>query len=183
MPDQLFESDIAANLRRLLVRQGMACEALAEQSGVDVRTIQRILAGSQRPHHRTLHRLAAALDVPADEFFQEPSFLAHRSFDRQTNPLVDEVIAERPELFRGWRAADFDELYSHFGTGGALTREGTVATADRMNRKRKLQSKVALIFETHEADLLEQFVELLYKRVAIDPDDFGAAKQKKLRKG
>ena len=158
---------LADNLRRLMARQGVSLDELAGDSGVDRRTIAGVLHGKKRPHSRTLHRLAEALSVPADEFCQDPSLLAHRAFNRQTNPLVDEIIAERPELFAEWREADFDELYSRFGTGGALTRSGAVAAAERMNRVRAVQEKVAFVLETHEAELLEQFVELLYRRIHV----------------
>jgi transcriptional regulator with XRE-family HTH domain len=151
-----------------MARQGVSLDQLAAASDVDRRTIASVLRGTKRPHSRTLRRLADALHVPADEFFQDPSLLTHRSFDRQTNPLVDEVIAEQPQLFTGWCEADFDELYSHFGTGGALTRQGAKIAAERMNRARAVQEKVALVLETHEAELLEQFVELLYRRVHVN---------------
>jgi transcriptional regulator with XRE-family HTH domain len=161
------ESRVAENLRRLMARRNVSLDALAASSGVDRRTIAGVLRGKKRPHSRTLHRLAEALAAPADEFFQDPSLLAHRAFDRQTNPLVDEVVAERPELFTAWSESDFDELYSRFGTGGALTRTGALAAAEQINRVRAVQEKVALVLETHEAGLLEEFVELLYRRVAV----------------
>jgi transcriptional regulator with XRE-family HTH domain len=160
-------SHIAGNLRRLMTRCGFSLERLSQTSGVDRRTIVAALRGKKRPHSHTLYRLAQGLDVPADEFFQDPSLLLHRAFDRQTNPLVDEAVGERPELFANWSEADFDDLYSRFGTGGALTREGALAAAERINRVRAVQEKVALVLETHEAELLEQFVELLYRRVAV----------------
>lgn len=162
---------LAENLRRLMARQGVSLDALAAASGVDRRTIAGVIRGKKRPHSRTLHRLAEALSVPADEFFHDPSLLAHRAFDRQTNPLVDEVIAERPELFAQWTESDFDELYSRFGTGGALTRAGALAAAERMNRARAIHEKVAVVLETHEAELLEQFVELLYRRITVLESD------------
>jgi transcriptional regulator with XRE-family HTH domain len=162
---------LAENLRRLMARQGVSLDELAAASGVDRRTIAGVLRGKKRSHSRTLHRLAEALAVPADEFFQGPSLLAHRTFDRETNPVVDEVIAEQPELFAQWTESDFDELYSRFGTGGALTRSGAVAAAERMNRVRAIQDKVAIVLETHEAELLEQFVELLYRRIAVSESD------------
>ena len=158
---------VAENLRRLMVRRGLSSDALVAASGVDRRHAGGGAGRPKRPHTRTLHRLAEALDVPTDEFFQDPSLLAHRTFDRQTNPLVDEVIAERPDLFVGWGEADFDDLYSRFGTGGALTRTGAVAAAEQLNRARAIQAKVAIVLETHEADLLEQLVDLLYRRVAV----------------
>ena len=168
-----LDMHVAENLRRLMARRNVSIDSLAADSGVDRRTIAGVLHGRKRPHSRTLHRLATALAVPADEFFQDPSLLAHRAFDRQTNPLVDEVVAERPELFAAWSEADFDELYSRFGTGGALTRTGAIAAAEQINRVRAVQEKVALVLETHEAELLEEFVDLLYRRVAVSDGSTG----------
>ena len=65
--------------------------------------------------------------MTADELFQDPSLLAHRLFDRRTNPLVEEVVNRQPELFVGWTERDFDELYSRFAAGGSLTEEGALA--------------------------------------------------------
>jgi transcriptional regulator with XRE-family HTH domain len=173
LPDQ---PDLAANLRRLMARDGVSFGELVERSGIDARTISGLLNGRQQPQSRTLYRLAAALGVPADEFFQDSARLAHRLFDRQTNPLVDEVIAERPELFAEWTEADFDDLYSRFGTGGALTREGAAIAAEQINRMRDIQTKVAVLLETHEGRLLADFVEMLYRRVAVVPPENSPAR-------
>lgn len=159
---------VSVNLRRLMARDGLTLQAIVEQTGVDERTVRGILVGRNKPHARTLHKLATGLGVSADEFFQDPSLLAYRAFDRATNPVVDEVIESHPALFAGWSQADFAELYSRMGTGGALTLTGTVAAAEAMNARRELQEKVALILETHEADLLREMIELLYKRVVVD---------------
>lgn len=164
----LATDHVAANLRRLMARDGLTLQAVVEQTGVDERTIRGILAGRNRPHARTLHKLAAGLGVSADEFFQDPSLLAYRAFDRATNPAVDDAIEAHPALFAGWSQADFEELYSRMGTGGSLTHEGAVAAAEAMNARRELLDKVTLILETHESDLLREMIELLYKRVVVD---------------
>jgi transcriptional regulator with XRE-family HTH domain len=151
-----------------MARAGLTLDGLVEASGVDARTVKAILADrGVRPHARTLHKLATGLGVPADELFQSPSLLAYRSFDRQTNPLVDEVVAETPSAFDGWSTTDFDELYSHFGTGGALTRDGARQVIDSINRKRDLLAKAALILETDQADVLAGVVEVLYGKVVV----------------
>lgn len=158
--------NLSQNLRRLMARGGLTLDALVEASGVDLRTLKALLTDrGVKPHARTLHKLAAGLGVPADELFQTPALLAYRSFDRQTNPLVDEVVAETPAAFDGWSAADFDELYSHFGTGGALTRDGARQVVESINRKRDLLAKAALILETDQADVLAGVVEVLYGKV------------------
>lgn len=159
--------DYAANLRRLMARLGLTAEEVARRSTLNLRTVQGILAGSHSPQARTLHQLATGLNVPADELFQDPSLLAHRLFDRRTNPAVEEVVESRPELFIGWNEADFDRLYGTFGVGGALTPEGVASVAEDMNRQREIQQKVAVLLESTHADLLAEMVELLYKRVLV----------------
>jgi transcriptional regulator with XRE-family HTH domain len=159
--------DVSANLRRLMARFGLTLEQVVEQSGLDGRTIRGLLAGTHKPHARTLNRLAAGLGVSADELFQDPSLLAHRSFDRQTNPMVETVVSSQPDLFVGWAERDFDELYSRFGTGGSLTVEGTLEAVRSMNHNREIHRRVALLLESGEAALLSAFVDLLYERIQV----------------
>jgi hypothetical protein len=102
--------------------------------------------------------------VAADEFFQHPSLLLHRRFDRQTNPLVTEVVESNRELFRDWTEGDFDELYSRFGHGGALTTEGVLDAAQTMSRRRQVQQKLALLMETEHADLIAGLIDVFYER-------------------
>jgi len=161
------EADYARNLRRLMARQGLTFDELARRSGLNLRTVKSLLRAESRPHGRTLQRLAAGLAVPVDELFQDPSLLVHRLFDRRTNPVVDEVVQEQQELFRGWTEAEFDDLYSRFGHGGPLTREGAIAVAESINRRRAVQQQVALLLETNEAELLIAFVDLLYRRAIV----------------
>ena len=160
--------DLADNLRRLLARRGLTLAELASASRVDERTIRGLLSGrNARPHARTLVRLAAGLGVETDEFFRNPALDARRDFNRRTNPIVDEVISEHPRLFAEWSAAELDELYSHFGEGGSLTKEGTLAIVAAINRNREVQRKVALLLETGEAEVLIGIVDLLYQRVVV----------------
>ena len=72
---------------------------------------------------------------------------------------------EHSRVFKNWCEADFDELYSRFGTGGQLTEEGVLAAAQATNIKRDLWRQVSVILESSEADLLSQFVGVLYGRV------------------
>jgi transcriptional regulator with XRE-family HTH domain len=160
-------TDYARNLRRLMARQGLTLDEVAERSGLNLRTVKALLRAESRPHGRTLQRLAAGLAVPVDELFQDPSLLVHRLFDRRTNPVVDEVVEEQPELFHGWTEAEFDDLYSRFGHGGPLTRDGAIAVAESLNRRRVVQQQVALLLETSEAELLISLVDLLYRRAIV----------------
>ena len=172
-------AEIGTNLQRIMAQSGLTIDQVADRAGLAARTVRGLLAGSiRRPQARTLHRLAAGLGVPVHELFQNPWVLAQRSFDRQTNPVVDEVTANHPELFEGWHASDFDELYSHFGTGGSLTVEGALRTVENMNRHRDVHRKVAVVLESDEGCLLEQLVETLYQRVVISPEEPATAGMK-----
>ena len=162
-------SDYAGeNLRRLLAGRGLSIRQLAEKTGLDERTIRGILSGTNRPHARTLHRLARGLGVAVDELFLHPSQLLYRRFDRRTNPVVEEVMQSHQELFSDWTEAEFDELHSRVGTGGALTVEGTLAAVHRMNRRRELHEKLDLLLESSQAELIRSIMDVLYKQVVVE---------------
>ncbi len=157
-----------ANIRRLMARLDMTLQDVVAATGLDERTLRSMMHGTTRPHARTLHKLAHGLGVATDELFQDPfsgGLNGQAAFDRATNPLVAEVIDENPEIFADWQNADFDELFSRMGVGGELTEEGTLAAAMAMNARRELQYQVSVIMETREADLLREFVEMLFRRV------------------
>jgi len=159
--------DHASNLRRLMAKQGLTFEQVVERTRLSERTVKTLLAGTSKPHARTLHRVAEGLGVPTDELFQDPSLLAHRLFDRATNPLVEELVAESPGLFAGWSEPDFDELYSRFGHGGALTTDGVLAAVQALNRKREIQYKVDVLLESSHAELISGIIDLLYQKVRV----------------
>jgi transcriptional regulator with XRE-family HTH domain len=161
-----MSAQFQANLQRLMAAAGFSMHALAERSGVDERTIRGLLAGN-KPHARTLHRLAEGLGVSADEFFVDSMQLLYRRFDRTTNPLVEEVLESRPELFQNWTEADFDELHSRFGAGGPLTRDGVMESVCRMNRKREVIEKLNLLLETGEAEVLGGIIDLFYEKIEV----------------
>ncbi|MBX0291808.1 helix-turn-helix domain-containing protein [Hymenobacter sp. HSC-4F20] len=61
----------AARIATIRKRKGLSQEVLAEQSGVSLRTIQRVEQGETMPRGYTLQALATALDVPLDSFRTE----------------------------------------------------------------------------------------------------------------
>jgi transcriptional regulator with XRE-family HTH domain len=150
----------ASNLRRLLAVRGLTIEEVAEQTGLDRRTIMGVADGTKRPQAGTINRLASGLEVSADEFFLDPRQLAYRQFDCQTNPIVEEAMESHAELFDGWTEAEFDELHSRFGAGGALTLEGTLAVVREMNDGRQVHEKLATL-------------ELLYDQIVVSPATAG----------
>ncbi len=157
----------ASNLRRLIAGRGLTIEEVAERTGVDRRTIMGMADGTKRPQAGTINRLANGLGVSSDEFFLEPNQLAYRQFDCHTNPIVEEAMESRAELFAGWTEAEFDELHSRFGAGGALTLEGTLAVVRAMNDGRQVHEKLATLLESSQADLIRGIVELLYDQIVV----------------
>jgi transcriptional regulator with XRE-family HTH domain len=155
---------IAANVRRLMARDGLTFNDVVEMTGLDERTIRGLVRGASNPHARTLHKFAHGLGVSIDELFQPAGLLARQAFDRATNPLVQSVVQTQAALFDAWSPADFDELYSQFGAGGPLTDEGVAAAAEAINAKRALLRQVCVILESGESELLADFVKLLYRR-------------------
>jgi transcriptional regulator with XRE-family HTH domain len=155
---------VAANLRRIMARDNLTVEEVVAATALDARTLRSLARGDSHPHSRTLHKLTTGLGISVDELFQPVAHIAPRRFNRATNSLVDDCVAAHTKLFRHWSQADFDELYSRFGTGGQLTEEGVLAAAHATNQKRDLWRQMSVILETSEADLLSQFVSMLYNR-------------------
>jgi transcriptional regulator with XRE-family HTH domain len=153
-----------------MARDGLTFEEVVRATGLDERTVRGIVRGKNHAHARTLHKLAAGLGVSVDELFCPVGHSAARRFDRASNTLVERVVAAHPAKFCHWSQADFDELYSRFGTGGQLTETGILAAADAANAKRELLRQIGVILETGDAKLLTNFVELLYARVAEKRD-------------
>ena len=164
---EAMQNHVGANLMRLMAAANLSIYQVAEQTNLDLRTIRSILNGRNRPQTRSLHRLAAGLGVSVDELFVDPARLLHRCFDRQTNPVVDEVVQQHGHLFDHWTEADFDELHSRMGTGGALTREGTLAVVEAMNRKRELHDQLDLLLETGHAEIIAAIITAMYEKVVV----------------
>jgi transcriptional regulator with XRE-family HTH domain len=157
-----------ANVRRLMARLGLTQADVVAATGLDERTVRSLMRGDSQPHARTLHKFAAGLGVEVDELFRDDfsldSHSAAAAFDRATNPAVAACVERHPELFAHWSAAEFDELFSRVAVGGELTEAGALAAAEAMNERRELWEQVSLLLETSEAELLREFIAMLYRR-------------------
>jgi transcriptional regulator with XRE-family HTH domain len=166
---------VAINVRRHMARAGLTFEDIVTATELDERTVRGIVRGTKNPHARTLHKLAHGLGVTVDDLFQPAGLHSARQFDRVTNSLVSSFVTAHPEMFQNWSDAEFDELYSRFGTGGQLTEAGIAAAAQATNTKRDVWRQVSVILESGEAKLLTEFVDLLYGRVTVTPATSGSA--------
>lgn len=156
---------VAHNLRRLMARDGLTYEDVVAASGLDSRTIRGVVRGDKQPHAKTVQRLAESLGVETEELFAAPTGMTAEAFDLATNPLVAEQAAACPELFAGWTPADYAELASRFGVGGALTAEGVQQEARRLNHNRELIDRARVVLESDQAEVLGALIEVLYARV------------------
>lgn len=174
---------IAHRLRAACLAKGWDVGELARRAGVSRTTLYHLQRGETRhPRNATLNRIAVALDVPPDELTgdestgphadREHQFTRSSVFDRDTNTYVKVVCEDNPELFRGWNQGEWDELYSTFGTGGALNSEGVVESAQRINAKRETSRRLSLLLETHLADVTSSLIDALYKHVQPRGDLF-----------
>lgn len=152
-----------------MARDGLTFGDVVSATGLDERTVRGLVRGKNNPHARTLHKFVSGLGLAIEELFQPVVRSPRQAFDRSTNPLVSAVVGARSELFSDWGDADFDELFSQFGAGGALNEQGVVAAAEAINHKRLVLRKVAVILESSESELLADFVKLLYRRVTELP--------------
>lgn len=164
------EALVAANVLRLMARENLTLDEAALATDLDRRTLRSILHGKSRPQARTLYKLARGLNASVDELF-EPAGRRWAELDRTCNRVAARVVRERPEMFADWTLAEFDELYSRVGVGGPLTEEGAVAAANAMNGRRELLTRAAVVLETDLGDLLREFIDLLFRRVAVGPHD------------
>ncbi len=154
-------------LGRLMARHGWTVNDLVRRTGLDERTLRELLDDDARPSTETVHRLAAASGLDARDLLVGDGLRGRRVFDRRTNPAVDALERNSPQLFDGWTPDDFDDLYSRFGTGGELTFDGARRCAEAVNRRRRVMTQVGVLLETGEGELLEALVEALYRRVAV----------------
>lgn len=155
----------AVNLRRIMVKLNMGVADVVNVTKLDRRTVQGILDGDNKQHTKTLRKLTDGLGIDSDELFVPIGATPDARFDFETNPVVAEVQEEQPTLFAGWTAHDFADLCSHRGHGGALTREGVIDTAKRMNTNRRTLDRAATILETDQGEMLTAVVNAIYRKI------------------
>jgi transcriptional regulator with XRE-family HTH domain len=64
---KMSKSELSKRVKELRSRKGLSQEQLAENSGLSLRTIQRIENGETEPRGDTLKRLMNALDAAPDD--------------------------------------------------------------------------------------------------------------------
>lgn len=165
------------NFLRLLERKSVSIKQLSERTGVSLQTLRYWkrfgIAYSRDERLEIVARFLGVSDpqslfeVDLETRSSPPPVLDLREttkrIDRETNPMIAEVLSDHPELFRGFDENDWDELYSLHGTGGALTYEGVQKSAELINRKRELRRKFDALLETDHFETLAHLIDVLYR--------------------
>lgn len=173
---------IGKRLRSARLRKGWNQSELSARSGVSRTTLFQMERGAiPSPRAATLHRLAEALEIPVaylnpdqpidlERWLHETPAVrstAAGEFDRQTNPYVEVVLQQFPQVFAGFTQEDWEELYSSFGTGGALTEDGVRRTAEGIAKKRETLRRLSILLETHLGDAAAAMVDSLFDLVKV----------------
>ena len=161
------------NLVQLMQRRGISSRELVRRTGIERHVVARwIRLGAEKPQADHLAQIAHVLDMADPRALFDPDLLhsasnvgvsGHHLFNRQTNPAVEQVAAEQPDLFRPFTNNDWNELFSMHGTGGPLTEEGVVQAAERINAKRALRRKFEALLETEHFDTLAALIDVMYR--------------------
>jgi transcriptional regulator with XRE-family HTH domain len=161
------QNAFGCNLRRLMARQEMNANDVAEATGVDLRTIRSMIRGDRTPRATTLKKLADGMGVDPAEFFYDVNELA-AAFDWNTQAILRAYVVDHPELFHNWSQANMDELASRFAAGGYLTHEGVESAKAWMEGKWAELARIEVVLESAEGWKLRRYLDRLYE-LAIFP--------------
>lgn len=167
---QTFE--LAARVRLERMNRGWDVVELERRSGVGRTTLYHLEKGhTQRVRSSTIAAIAKAFDLEVEQFLSsaDPAQISERrraaAFDRSTNPAVADVARERPEVFEGWTAHDWEEINSQFGVGGQMTPLGALKSAEAINEKRETIRQLQVVLDTHLRDVAREVIETFYRMV------------------
>lgn len=157
---------LGKRIRDERAQRGWDQSRLAREAGISRTTLSQLENGrGPAPRPSTVGKVTRALDLPSSWWDEEQAVA--RSFDRATNPEVQAVAERHPEAFAALTSADWDELHSVFGTGGALTEEGVLLQAARLHSKRELIRQLEVVLETHLGEAATAMIQGLYERVTL----------------
>jgi transcriptional regulator with XRE-family HTH domain len=165
---------LPARVRMERMKRGWDIVELERRSAVGRTTLYHLEKGhTQRVRSSTIAAIARAFGLDVAELLAPAEPSTSRSserqrsaeFDRATNPAVAEVARERPEVFEGWTAEDWEEINSQFGVGGQLTPLGALKSAEAINEKRETLRQLQVVLETHLRDVAREVIETFYRMV------------------
>lgn len=188
MNDVSAPVSLSAKIARLVEERGWNQEDFARLANLSRLTVRGIFQGTaRRLHNTTVAACARALGLAVHELRHVPleNLLARmatpkprveshhagsntdvaRLHEQATQPELLAWAEENPERARSLTADEWDELLSLQGTGGPLTELGVHHFVEQIERRRLLIDKVLTITGTDQLEVLEQFVDLLYRKV------------------
>ncbi|QDU60023.1 hypothetical protein Pan216_08600 [Planctomycetes bacterium Pan216] len=164
------------NFLAAMENSGLTIDALSEQSGVDMPTLRRWeTKGVIQPKHSHLRSVARVFGLadpwmlldPDAEISPENAPSSRNSPTRSLHPTIEEVRDDRPELFDAFTTEEWSELTSHRGVGGALSYEGVIHQAERINRKREIRRKFETLLESEHFRTLADMIDLMHRDVQL----------------
>lgn len=157
---------LGKKIREQRANRGWDQTRLAREAGISRTTLSQLENGTgPEPRPSTVGKVSQALGLPP-AWWNEDRDVAG-AFDRATNPEVQAVADRHPEYFANLTTADWGELHSVFGTGGALTEEGVLTEVARLQAKRELIRQLEVVLETHLGEAATAMIRGLYERIAL----------------
>lgn len=168
-----MDGNICSKIARLVEERGWNQDEFARISGLNRLTVRGIFQADRKLHNATVAVCATSLgftvhelkSAPVERLLPKPQTTDRRRFEEITQPELLAWSQENPAKANELSADEWDELLSLQGTGGPLTGEGVGKFVELIERKRRLAAKVAAIAGTDQIDLLEEFVDFLYRKV------------------
>ena len=171
---------LCGKIARLVQERGWNQEEFARLANLHRLTARQILQGPERRlHNATVGACARALGLGVGELRTQPlerlvgrmrqpasaSECTRRLYEEAMQPELQAWLERNPERAAQFSPDEIDEILSLQGTGGPLTSFGVNHFVEQIERRRRLQEKVAAVAGTEYLEFLEQFVEMLYERI------------------
>jgi transcriptional regulator with XRE-family HTH domain len=174
--------DLSAKIARLVEERGWNQEEFARISDLNRHTVRQILLPGRHRQLRnsSIRKIADALNLTVNELRNEPldrllprMNQAHpanttgwrRLYEQARQPELVAWLERNPDRASQLSADEIDELLALQGPEGPLAAFGVESFVERLERRRRLLQRVAVIAGTEYLDLLEQMVGLLYDKV------------------
>ena len=176
-------TSLASKIARLVRERGWNQEDFARIANLNRHTVRQILQqrGNRRLRNATVMACARALGLSVSDLRTLPvERLLPRIHGTTTESGGDALkrlaeLAKQPELAawleehgdraRRFTSAEVDELLGLQGADGPLAKLGVDHFVKLIERKRQLRDRVEAIADSEYLEFLEQFVELLHKKL------------------
>ena len=182
-PVSATSDNLAAKIARLVEERGWNQEEFARIAGLNRHTARQILLPGHRRSLRnaTIAACARALNLTVSELRTldldrllprmseahpaNESQALRRLYKEARQAELVAWLERNPDRASRLTADEIDELLGLQGPEGPLAAFGVESFVERLERRRRLLQRVAVVAGTEYLDLLEQMVGLLYDKV------------------